>query len=151
VAGVAVSVKSPGEDTVSAVTVSATEALVLRVPEAPYTFTIVVPSAASDAALNLKVVLDPTFIVVVAGETVTPAGRPLTETCTDPEKPFALFGVTVMVLVCPCTTVTVVSAPTVNVPGLEMPPPLLLLVVEPQPEINATRQTHSTQRGKTFA
>jgi hypothetical protein len=124
---------------------------VLRFPDAPYTFTIVVPTAASDAALNLKVVLDPTFIVVVAGEAVTPAGSPLTETCTDPVKPFALFGVTVMVLLCPWTMVTAVSAPTVNVPGVVVPPPPLLGVVEPQPAINATRQTHKTQRRETFA
>jgi hypothetical protein len=51
--------------------------------------------------VSVNVVLDPTFIVVVEGETVTPEGKPLTETCTDPVKPFALAGVTVMLWLCP--------------------------------------------------
>jgi hypothetical protein len=101
VLGAAVSVKSGVTGTVSGVTVSATGALVLRVPDAPYTFTVVVPNAASAAAVSVNVVLDPTFIMVVEGETVTPAGKPLTETCTDPVKPFALAGVTVMLWLCP--------------------------------------------------
>ena len=98
VPGVAVSAKSAFDGPVPAVTVNATETLVLRVPDAPYTFTVVVPSAASAAAVTVNVVLEPTFTVVVAGETVTPVGSPLTETCTDPVKLFALLGVTVMLL-----------------------------------------------------
>jgi hypothetical protein len=90
-----------GGGSVTAATVSATEVLVLSVPDEPYTFTVVVPSAAFAAAVSVNVVLEPTVIVVVAGNTVTPLGSPLTETCTDPVKLFALLGVTVMVLVCP--------------------------------------------------
>jgi hypothetical protein len=62
---------------------------------------VVVPSPASAAAVNVKVVLEPVVSVAVAGDTVTPLGSPLTETCTDPVKSFALLGVTVIVLVCP--------------------------------------------------
>src|SRR3954454_23360292 len=57
VAGVAVSVKSPlvggggGGGVVTAVTVSATDVFVLRVPDAPYTLTVLVPTAASAAAV----------------------------------------------------------------------------------------------------
>jgi hypothetical protein len=96
-----VRVKSAVEGPVVAVTVSATEVLVLRVPDAPNTFTAVVPNAASAAAVSVNVVLEPMAIVVVAGDTVTPLGSPLTETCTDPVKLFALLGVTVKVRVCP--------------------------------------------------
>jgi hypothetical protein len=50
----------------------------------------------------------PTFKVKgLAGFAVTPAGRPVIETSTCPEKPF--FGVTLTVtalLVLPCATVT---------------------------------------------
>jgi hypothetical protein len=87
VAGVAVSVKSPlvgggggGGGVVTAVTVSATDVFVLSVPDAPYTFTVVVPTAALAAAVSLKVVLAPIMTVAVAGDTVTPVGRALNET-----------------------------------------------------------------------
>src|ERR1700712_3409448 len=75
VAGVAVSVKSPlvgGRGVVTAVTVSATDVFVLSVPDAPYTFTVVVPTAAFAAAVSLKVVLAPIMTVAFAGDTVTP-------------------------------------------------------------------------------
>ena len=85
VAGDAVSVKSP-VPVVADVTVRAIEALVLRVPDAPYTFTVLVPSAASAAAVSVNVVLDPIATVAFAGDTVTPVGRPLTETWIDPAK-----------------------------------------------------------------
>jgi hypothetical protein len=49
----------------------------------------------------VNVVLEPTATVAVAGDTVTPAGSPLTETSTDPVKLFALLGVTVTVWVDP--------------------------------------------------
>jgi hypothetical protein len=62
---------------------------------------MVVPGTASAVAVSVKVVLAPVVSVAVAGETVTPLGSPLTETCTDPVKSFALLGVTVIVLVCP--------------------------------------------------
>jgi hypothetical protein len=96
VAGVAVSVKSLPEGP-AAVTVNETGMLVLRVPDAPCTLTVVVPRAASAAAVSVNVVLEPTATVAVAGDTVTPVGSPLTETSTDPVKLFALFGVTVNV------------------------------------------------------
>jgi hypothetical protein len=80
VTGVAFSVKSPSEGGPDAATVNATEMLVLRVPEAPYTLTFVVPTAASAAAVSVNVVLEPTVTVAVAGETVTPVGSPLKET-----------------------------------------------------------------------
>jgi hypothetical protein len=80
VAGVAVSVKSPLVGGVTAVTVSATEVFVLSVPDAPYTFTVLVPTAALAAAVSLKVVLAPIMTVAFAGDTVTPVGRPLNET-----------------------------------------------------------------------
>jgi hypothetical protein len=101
VLGAAVRVKSPVEMGVVATTVSATGVLVLSIPDEPYTFTVVVPSPASAAAVNVKVVLEPMVNVAVAGDTVTPLGSPLTETCTGPVKSFALLGVTVIVLVCP--------------------------------------------------
>jgi hypothetical protein len=101
VLGAAASVKFPVEMGVVATTVSATGVLVLSIPDEPNTFTVVVPSAASAAAVNVKVVLEPTVSVAVAGDTVTPVGSPLTETCTDPAKLSALVGVTVIVLVCP--------------------------------------------------
>jgi hypothetical protein len=101
VLGAAARVKSPVEMGVVATTVSATGVLVLNIPEEPYTFTMVVPSPASAAAVNVKVVLEPVVSVAVAGDAVTPLGSPLTETCTDPAKSFALLGVTVIVLVCP--------------------------------------------------
>jgi hypothetical protein len=82
VLGAAVSVKSVpagGFTTVVAVTVSATEVFVLRLPEAPYTFTALVPTDAFAAALSLNVALAPIATVAFAGETVTPDGKPLTE------------------------------------------------------------------------
>jgi hypothetical protein len=81
VCGAVVSVKSwaPGGFVV-AVTVSATVVLVLRVPDAPYTFTFVVPTTAFAAAVSVNVVLEPTVTVAVAGVTVTPVGSPVTET-----------------------------------------------------------------------
>jgi len=96
VAGVAFSVKSLPEGP-AAVTVNETGMLVLRVPDAPCTLTVVVPRAASAAAVSVNVVLEPMATVAVAGDTVTPVGSPLTETSTDPVKLFALFGVTVNV------------------------------------------------------
>jgi hypothetical protein len=101
VLGAAVRVKSPVVTGVVVTTVSATGVLVLSIPDEPYTFTMVVPGTASAAAVSVKVVLAPVVSVAVAGETVTPLGSPLTETCTDPVKSFALLGVTVIVLVCP--------------------------------------------------
>ena len=83
VLGVAVSVKSPfdgGPVDPDVVTVNATGMLVLRVPDAPYTLTVVVPTAASAAAVSVNVVLEPMATVAVAGDTVTPEGSPLTET-----------------------------------------------------------------------
>jgi hypothetical protein len=80
-----VSVKSPLL-VVAAVTVRAIEVLVLRVPDAPFTFTALEPTAASAAAVNVSVVLDPIATVAFAGDTVTPVGRPLTETLIDPAK-----------------------------------------------------------------
>jgi hypothetical protein len=80
---VALSVKSAfdgGPVGPDAVTVKATGMLVLRVPDAPYTLTVVVPTTASAAAVSVNVVLDPTATVAVAGDTVTPEGSPLTET-----------------------------------------------------------------------
>jgi hypothetical protein len=97
----------------------------------------------------VNVVLEPIVIVAVAGETVTPLGSPLTETCTDPVKLSALLGVTVMVLVCPWTMETAASAPRVKVPLVVVP--LLPLTVEPQPATSATRHTHRTQRRESFA
>jgi hypothetical protein len=81
VCGAVVSVKSglPGGFVV-AVTVSATVAFVLRSPDAPYTFTFVVPITAFAAAVSVNVVLEPTVTVAVAGVTVTPVGSPVTET-----------------------------------------------------------------------
>jgi hypothetical protein len=101
VPGAAASVKSAVEMGVVATTVSATEVLVLSIPDAPYTLTVVVPSTASADAVSVKVVLEPMVSVAVTGDAVTPLGSPLTETCTDPAKLFALLGVTVTVLVCP--------------------------------------------------
>lgn len=88
VAGVAVSVKSPlaGGGVVTAVTVSATDVFELRVPDAPYILTVLVPTAASAAAVSVNVVLAPIATVAFAGDTVTPAGRPLSEICIDPVK-----------------------------------------------------------------
>jgi hypothetical protein len=80
VAGVAVSVKSPLVGGVTAVTVSATDVYVLSVPDAPYTFTVVVPTAALAAAVSVKVVLAPIVTVAFAGDTVTPVGKPLNDT-----------------------------------------------------------------------
>jgi hypothetical protein len=83
VAGDAVSVKSVltgGPTGTTAVTVNATETFELSVPDAPYTFAVVVPTAASDAAVSVNVVLDPVATVAFAGDTVTPAGSPLMET-----------------------------------------------------------------------
>jgi hypothetical protein len=82
VAGAAVSVKSPlvgGGGVVTAVTVSATDVFVLRVPDAPYILTVLVPTAALAAAVSVNVVLAPIATVAFAGDTVTPAGRPLSE------------------------------------------------------------------------
>jgi hypothetical protein len=83
VLGAAVSVKSTpggGFTTVVAVNVSATEVFALRLPDAPYTFTELVPTAAPAAAVSLNVALAPIATVAFAGETVTPDGKPLTET-----------------------------------------------------------------------
>jgi hypothetical protein len=83
VLGAAVSVKSTpggGFTTVVAVTVSATEVFALTLPDAPYTFTVLVPTAAPAAAVSLNVALVPIVTVAFAGETVTPDGKPLTET-----------------------------------------------------------------------
>ena len=59
-------------------------------------------------ALNKSETSVPTFTVKgLVGFAITPAGRPVIETCTCPEKPF--FGVTLAVralLVLPCATVT---------------------------------------------
>jgi hypothetical protein len=81
VLGAAVNVKSvpAGGFTVVAVTVTETEVSLLSVPDAPYTFTVLVPTAASVVAFNVNVVLEPIATVALAGAIVTPAGRPLTE------------------------------------------------------------------------
>ena len=59
VVGAAVTVNSPLPGGFVAVTVSATEVFALRVPDEPYTFTVLVPTAASAAAVSVNVVLDP--------------------------------------------------------------------------------------------
>jgi hypothetical protein len=85
VIGVAFSVKSAVPPVgpvgpLAAVTVKATEVFVLRVPDAPYTLIVVVPTAASAAAVRVNVLFAPIATVAVAGDTVTPDGIPLTET-----------------------------------------------------------------------
>jgi hypothetical protein len=83
VLGVALSVKSVSEGgpvDPDAVTVNETGMLVLRVPDAPNTLAVVVPTAASAAAVSVNVVLEPMAIVAVAGDAVTPEESPLTET-----------------------------------------------------------------------
>ena len=79
VAGDAVRVKS-GLTGTTDVTVTATGTFALRVPDAPYTFIVVVPTAASDAAVSVNVVLDPVWTVAFAGAAVTPVGSPPMET-----------------------------------------------------------------------
>jgi hypothetical protein len=79
VAGDAESVKSLFTGTTD-VTVTATGTFALSVPDAPYTFIVVVPRAASDAAVSVNVVLDPVLTVAFAGAAVTPVGSPPMET-----------------------------------------------------------------------
>jgi len=63
--------------------------------------------AALPLALNKSEISDPMLTVKgLVGFAVTPAGRPVIETCTCPEKPF--FGATLTLtalLVLPCATV----------------------------------------------
>jgi hypothetical protein len=80
VAGDAVRVKSVVTGGATAVTVNATGMFALNVPDAPFTLTVVVPTAASDAAVSVNVVLEPVATVAFAGAIVTPVGSPVMET-----------------------------------------------------------------------
>jgi hypothetical protein len=141
VLGAAVSVKSFGLAGPLAVTERATDVFALRLPDTPFTVTVLEPTAAVDAALSVKLVLLPALMVAVAGETVTPDGRPLTETATEPLKLLELLGVTVNVWLCPCATVTEGFAVSVKLP----------LSVEPQPANKAVRGRVNRQARTNFA
>jgi hypothetical protein len=84
------------------VTVSVRVVVWVRLPDVPVIVTVAGPTVAVLDAVRVSVLL----VVAVAGlnAAVIPAGRPLAERATDPEK--LLRRLTVMVLVpdAPCTT-----------------------------------------------
>jgi hypothetical protein len=68
--------------------------VVVSVPEVPVIVTVAGPKVAVLEAVNVSALL----VVVLAGlnEAVTPVGKPLADSATEPVNPFA--GTTVMVL-----------------------------------------------------
>ena len=76
----------------------------VRLPEVPVIVTVAVPAAAAPDAVNVSVL----EVVALAGlnNAVTPAGKPLALSATDPLK--LLIPVTVIVLapLAPATTLT---------------------------------------------
>lgn len=88
--------------------VSATVAVWVRVPETPVIVTVARPTLAVLAAVRVNVLAP----VVLAGlnDAVTPVGRPLAVSATEPLNP--LIGVTVIVLVplAPATTLRLLGA-----------------------------------------
>ena len=106
VAGCAVSVKLPPVGVVAAVTTNETDVRAFSAPDMPCTTSVLVPIAASAAAVTVNVVAAPAATVAFAGVRVQPEGIPLTPTWTEPLNPSEPLDVTVKVFVWPCTMVT---------------------------------------------
>ena len=91
----------------TAVTVSVTVVVCVNVPEVPVIVTVAAPTVAVLEAVSVSVLV----LVVLAGlnDALTPEGKPLADSATDPENP--AMAVTAMVLVPfpPCATLTLVG------------------------------------------
>lgn len=85
----------------AAVTVNETVVVSLALPEVPVSVTVLVPTVAVEDAVNVKVAELPTAILALAGESVTPVGKPLAVIVTEPVKLPDAVGVTVNVLLVP--------------------------------------------------
>jgi hypothetical protein len=84
-------------DGAAVVTVAATVAEWLRVPEVPLKVTVALLPAAEDAAVRVTVCAVPGIKVNVNGLAVTPDGSPATVTLTVPVKPFCAAAFTLTV------------------------------------------------------
>ncbi len=94
----------------AAVTFNARNAVWLSAPEAPVKATACVPMVAFAAAVNVTVADAPGVKANVAGDAVTPLGRPLIETAMLPAKPVLVAAWTVTNWLPPSATDRLVGA-----------------------------------------
>jgi hypothetical protein len=107
VAGVADNTKSAGDG--GGVISRANVVAWLFDPEVPVSVIVAVPEVEFEAAVTVSFWAPPTFNINVAGETITPVGKPLTDTATAPLDPETALTVTCTVVVAPGAILTLLG------------------------------------------
>lgn len=91
----------------TAVTVSVTVVVCVNVPEVPVIVTVAAPTVALLEAVSVSVLV----LVVLAGlnDALTPEGKPLADSATDPANPPTPVTVMLLLPLAPCATLTLLG------------------------------------------